>query len=574
MLTATLAPLAQPDVAGAAPVAGASAPQAISTCATTPGWNPSNAEPISAIDGSYVYVAWIGCWSSLSGIAVATSSDGGRTFAAPVLIPAPVPLNLTRGMDQWDPALAVGPNHDVYLAYMSGDICAITHDCGANPTPISVYVASSTDHGRTFSAGTALEQASGSTPTFADRPFIAVAPDGTIAVSYDFSPNASLDQLLCSPTGSCSYGLGDYNAVVQVSSDGGATWSPQIPIDPNYPFGGEWSAAIVAQPNSTFDVFMWDHVTDPTTYALSSGPMTFSHSSPDGLSWSTPRVVSSADVPLTTWWIDGSIGIDAAGTLYVAWDAQAAGGDVPYLAYSMNDGATWSAPIALGAPLASLSHLVSVVGGSPGVGYLEMQTGDAAGYQVQVAAFSPMLGLLAPWQSISPTSYDPTVWPGDTVGLSYGGLSAGSASLETAWGGALPTTGSTNPSEIWTSTVALALPVPARPRGLTVGASGTTLTATWLTSPGATSYTCTLEYGFAAPSSFSVTTTSAHCAFAGAAGTMPLGVAVVANGLGGASSVAEAFAPPARWVCVRGRSVRVPRPGQNSCPHGFHRRAR
>ena len=47
---------------------------------------------------------------------------------------------------------------------------------------------------------------------------------------------------------------------------------------------------------------------------------------------------------LPEWWIDGALGIDAAGNLYATWDTQAASGDIGWLAYSSNHGVTWSAP--------------------------------------------------------------------------------------------------------------------------------------------------------------------------------------------------------------------------------------
>ena len=444
-----LAPLA----ATAGPVVRIGPTTQISSCAGP------NAEPVSAVDGRYVYVAWIGCASAATNIAVATSSDGGATFAAPVLI-SPSPSS-------WDPTLAVGPDHHVYLAYMVGRVDCVFTSC-SSVAVTSPYVAVSTNHGASFSAGQPLYQpVAPTTSNFADRPFIAIAPDGTIAMSYDFGPGIAPYSLLCAKGQNCSFAAGQYNAVVQISHDGGATWSNQIPIDPRYPIGGEWSAALVAEPNDTFDALMWDHLTDPTTYAMSSGPITFSHSGVDGLTWSTPSVVSAAQIPLSTWWVDGSIGIDAGGTLYAAWDAQGEGGDTPYLAYSSNDGQSWSAPIAV-APGSNACHLVAIVGGAPGTAFVAMQTGDAVGYRTKVTGFSVSTLRLAPWQSVSPILYDPSVWPGDTVGLSYRGASRVSAHLFVNWGGALMGSSS---SEIWGSGVNVILRKSRRPRSPRPGES-------------------------------------------------------------------------------------------------------
>ncbi len=443
-----LAVLTTPVAAMAGPVLRVGSTTQISSCAGP------NAEPVSAVDGRYVYVAWIGCASATTNIAVATSSDGGATFGAPVLI-SPSPSS-------WDPTLAVGPDHHVYLVYMVGHVSCVFTTC-SSVAVTSPYVAVSTDHGASFSAGQPLYQpVAPTTSNFADRPFVAIAPDGTIAVSYDFGPGTAPYSLLCAKGQSCSFAAGQYNAVVQVSRDGGATWSNQIPIDPRYPVGGEWSAALVAEPNDTFDALMWDHLTEPTTYAMSSGPITFSHSGVDGLTWTTPSLVNAAPIPLTTWWVDGSIGIDAGGTLYAAWDAQGVGGDTPYLAYSTNDGQSWSTPIAM-APGSNASHLVEVVGGAPGTAYLAMQTGDAMGYRTKVAGFSVSTLRLSPWKTVSPTLYDPSVWPGDTLGLTYRGATGTSAHLFVYWGGALMDSGS---SEIWGSSVNVVLRKSRLPREL------------------------------------------------------------------------------------------------------------
>src|ERR1700732_996174 len=45
-----------------------------------------NAEAEQAVDGRYVYVAWIGC----NGIGFARSANGGRSFGRPVTVPGSV----------------------------------------------------------------------------------------------------------------------------------------------------------------------------------------------------------------------------------------------------------------------------------------------------------------------------------------------------------------------------------------------------------------------------------------------------------------------------------------------------
>lgn len=68
------------------------------------------------------------------------------------------------------------------------------------------------------------------------------------------------------------------------------------------------------------------------------------------------------------------------------------------------------------------------------------------------------------------------------------------------------------------------------------------VTATWTPSAGATSYTCTLLYGFNSPSNFTWNVTSPTCTFNGLAPSTEYGVSVVANGPGGSSAPLVGFA--------------------------------
>src|SRR5207302_9029019 len=60
-----------------------------------------NAEVVQAVDGPYVYEAWIGCL----GIGFARSVDGGKTFGPSTAVRG---SNRGPGLHAWDPSLAVG----------------------------------------------------------------------------------------------------------------------------------------------------------------------------------------------------------------------------------------------------------------------------------------------------------------------------------------------------------------------------------------------------------------------------------------------------------------------------------
>ena len=92
-----------------------------------------NAEVEQAVDPTrgYVYEEWMGC----RGIGFARSTDGGKTFSAPLTVPGSA-ASLHNA--PWDPSVAVAPDGTVYAAFM------VSH--GSQWYPV---VAASFDHGAT-----------------------------------------------------------------------------------------------------------------------------------------------------------------------------------------------------------------------------------------------------------------------------------------------------------------------------------------------------------------------------------------------------------------------------------------
>src|SRR5579864_2025234 len=137
-----------------------------------------NAEVEQAVDptNGYIYEEWMGC----SGIAFARSTDGGLTFSDPVSVPGSVGSN----RNSWDPALAVAPDGTVYAAFM------VSHSAQWYPV-----VAASFDHGATFSQVTSLVPPNDK--NWGDRDFIAVGPDGTVYVTWDYGPERTSVTFIC-----------------------------------------------------------------------------------------------------------------------------------------------------------------------------------------------------------------------------------------------------------------------------------------------------------------------------------------------------------------------------------------
>src|SRR5437660_10628379 len=114
-----------------------------------------NAEVEQAVDSrlGYVYEEWMGC----QGIGFARSTDGGRTFEAPISLPDATGSNY----NAWDPAVAVGPDGTVYAVFM------LTK--GAQWYPV---VDASFDHGKTLTQ--TAELIPPDPKNWGDRPFVAV----------------------------------------------------------------------------------------------------------------------------------------------------------------------------------------------------------------------------------------------------------------------------------------------------------------------------------------------------------------------------------------------------------------
>ncbi len=125
----------------------------------------------------------------------------------------------------------------------------------------------------------------------------------------------------------------------------------------------------------------------------------------------------------------------------------------------------------------------------------------------------------------------------------------------------------------------------APPSNLVVNESPGSLVATWTGGAGATSYTCTLLYGFVEPSTFTEVVLTPSCAFYGLNPAADYGVSVVAN-VGSSESiplVGYAVYPkyaagtsgsrPAitTIICVKGVQVREVRGRNPRCPAGFRK---
>ena len=367
-----------------------------------------NAEVEQAVDPKlgYVYEDWMGC----RGIAVARSTDGGRTWDAPVNLPDTVGSN----KNTWDPAIAVAPNGTVYASFM------LSRDGQYYPV-----VDASSDHGLTFPQSWSLIPPDAK--NWGDRDFIAVGPDGTVYVTWDYGPERTSITYLCAKGGSCAFATGDVNVVMQKSTDGGRTWSAMSDISPGFPASGGDSAPLVVEPDGRIDVLYQGYqITNPTTYTMNPADSYFTSSTDGGATWSTPVAVDpqAGTMSRAEWWIDGDIGIDAAGNLYATWDIQGtnpdgSANDIGWLSFSTDHGARWSAPHQVTQDKLNVPHIMEVTGGGRGTAYVSwLSDSSPAGYALYLRAFSTTRGWLSGPARISAGYGSSAVWPGDTTGLS------------------------------------------------------------------------------------------------------------------------------------------------------------
>ena len=401
----------------------------ISTC---PGGS-AEVEEVTAAP-AFVYADWIGC----GGIGFARSTDGGRHFSDAVTVPG-------SAGDSWDPAIAIGPGGTVYVSFMHANGTVFKPQTKMYPV-----VDASFDHGATFpqvSADLPAQQGN-----WGDRDFIAVSSTGTVYVTWDYGPSAAEIKLLCSPTGSCAYSAGDFNAVIQKSADGGKTWGPITHLQPGFPLGGGYSAPLVVQPGGRIDVLYIHHPTDQGTRKVHPGHEYFT-TSRNGTSWSSPVELWPGKGPLSLpeWWIDGDISTDAAGNLYATWDTQTGRGDIGWLSFSRDAGKTWAPPVRVTPDNTNAPHITESAGGAAGIAYVGWQTSAiTAGYATYLRPYSITTGWLGPAIRVSGEFGQVKVWPGDTFGMSV--LPGPATRLALTWGSAI---GTSKVSQIYAAEVTL-----------------------------------------------------------------------------------------------------------------------
>jgi hypothetical protein len=315
--------------------------------------NVSNAGVQQAYDpaGNDLYEAWSGC----GGVGFARSVDGGATFSNATSLP----------VCGSQPSLAVAPDRTLYVAYVS--------NCTGGPSP---YVVASTDQGSTFSSPVRVLPNGTVGSVSADR--IAVTPNGTLELLWVSSSNASLNGSTC-PAYVCAGGGDPFAAMFSRSFDAGGAWTAPLSVDHLPSTIDTVAASIVVAPDGRTDLLFETFQRPVHPGPLVDGVLEFTSVPNGSVGFVAPQPLGLS-IPTPTGEPDGSMGLDAGGTLYVAFDSNSSGTSAAYLCLSNDSGSEWGDPVLLDRSAdASLRSLVSVAGGGVGLAHLSWLSNDGAG---------------------------------------------------------------------------------------------------------------------------------------------------------------------------------------------------
>jgi len=348
-------------------------------------------------------------WIGCGGIGFARSADGGRSFGHPLRLPGSAPSGCG-----CNPQSAAGWDPAIAVA-PDGTIYVsymINRQGYAHPR-----IAVSYDGGKTFARLFSAMPPARYKNNWGDRDFIAVSADGTIYLTWVYGRHL--------PTKPSTPFVS--NAVIQKSADGGRTWDRITPVSPGFPRHGDVSAApLLVAPGGRIDVLMWAG----SSLRHSALPLHndyFTSSTDSGRTWSraVPVAPAAGHIGRLVTWIDANIGIDAAGTLYATWDTQQPGGDIGWLSYSTDHGRTWSPARRATPGHDTAEHIMAVAGGRPGIAYVASLKGgpfltarSPRRFSLYLRVFSVHRGWLSSPIRVSRTYGNRHGWPGDTIGIS------------------------------------------------------------------------------------------------------------------------------------------------------------
>jgi PKD domain len=235
-------------------------------------------------NSNLIHVVWTDARSVPNGqdIFYANSTNGGVSFSSPSRR-----LNSdATSAGQSQPAIAVAPNRDVYVAWTDPKVPARGAD---------IYLAKSTNRGSTWTTNADPVNDDPDANVAQDSPAIAVNETGAIFVAWTDQRSANTTADIWAAR----------------STDGGGVFMPNVKVndDVGLAFQATPSLAVAA---GTVEVAWTD-----TRTAGSTNWDIYAASSEDGLSWS-PNVRVNDDSQIASQAIP-SVGVDGSGDVFVAW---------------------------------------------------------------------------------------------------------------------------------------------------------------------------------------------------------------------------------------------------------------
>ncbi|MCI4351056.1 MAG: glycoside hydrolase [Thermoplasmata archaeon] len=282
-----------------------------------------------------------------------TSWDGGRTWVDQTLPISPdwtSSSSPTCGHEHLaDTAIGFGGNNTVYYVDLTTGIGNQT-GCTGPLSQIALYVTISIDGGNTW--GTPIGLAGTVAGGFMDKPWIAVdAKTGEVYVAYNDDNNGTI--------------------ALRNSTDHGRTWSPPV----NVSTAGGLGVEIVVDPSGGVDA-VW----------YGAGGIEFSRSTDHAAHFSAPTMIGTAvsgasptpdffrAFTLPGLGVDGFSGNSYTGRLFAIWQngsGGVAGSPFVSVAYSSNNGTTWTPPATVNSNLTQEAYQPDIAVGPDGTVYAE-----------------------------------------------------------------------------------------------------------------------------------------------------------------------------------------------------------